>query len=80
MSAIPLKVVSDNTITLGMEKARVIFIDERPAYTGEYTVTPSSETQVLQTNALRMTGNITVNPIPQNYGLVTWNGSTLTIS
>ena len=49
-------------------------------YTGVYTVTPSAETQVLQANGLRMLDNVTINPIPNNYGLITWNGSTLTVS
>lgn len=53
---------------------------ERDPYTGNYTVTPSAEEQVLQTENLRMTDNITINPIPQNYGLITWNGSYLTVS
>ena len=49
-------------------------------YTGVYTVTPSAETQVLPTNGLRMLDNVTINPIPSNYGLITWNGSVLTVS
>ena len=53
---------------------------ERDPYTGDYTITPSAETQTLQTNNLRMTDNITIEPIPQNYGLITWNGSTITVS
>lgn len=53
---------------------------ERDPYTGDYTVTPSSETQTLQTNNLRMTDNITIEPIPNNYGLITWNGSVITVS
>ena len=53
---------------------------ERPAYEGATEITPSEETQVLQTNNFRMTENITVNPIPSNYGLITWDGSTITVS
>lgn len=49
-------------------------------YTGEYEVTPSSETQTLNTAEMRMTRAVTINPIPQNYGLITWNGSFLTVS
>ncbi len=49
-------------------------------YTGEYEVTPSRETQVLNTEGLKTTANIVINPIPSNYGLVTWNGSVLTVS
>lgn len=55
------------------------FVDRDP-YTGAYEVTPSAETQVLETNNMRMTGNVTINPIPNNYGLITWNGSIITVS
>lgn len=51
-----------------------------PSYEGEYEVTPSDETQTLDTDSLYMRGNITINPIPSNYGLITWNGSILTVS
>lgn len=50
------------------------------AYIGEYEVTPSSETQTLDTAGKRMTRPVVVNPIPNNYGLITWNGSFLTVS
>lgn len=53
---------------------------ERPAYEGATEITPSEEAQTLLTNNLRMTDNITINPIPQNYGLITYNGSTITVS
>lgn len=49
-------------------------------YDGPTTVTPTQETQVLPTAGLVVAANITVNPIPSNYGLITWNGSTLTVS
>lgn len=49
-------------------------------YEGEYVVTPTAETQVLQTADLKMKQNLTVNPIPSNYGLITWNGSFIMVS
>lgn len=55
------------------------FVDRDP-YTGAYEVTPSAETQTLETENKRMTGNVTINPIPNNYGLITWNGSIITVS
>lgn len=55
------------------------FVDRDP-YTGAYEVTPSQETQTLETKNKRMTGNVTINPIPNNYGLITWNGSIITVS
>lgn len=51
-----------------------------PAYDGPMEVTPSRATQVLLTNERSVYGNITVNPIPSNYGLITYNGSKITVS
>ena len=50
------------------------------SYHGATEVTPSEETQVLPTAGEMLSSDITVNPIPSNYGLITWNGSTLTVS
>ena len=50
------------------------------AYPGPYEVTPSSEAQVLPTTHHTMTGDLVVNPIPSNYGLITWDGAVLTVS
>jgi hypothetical protein len=49
-------------------------------YEGNYEITPSSETIVMETINKRMTDNVRILPIPSNYGLITWNGSTLTVS
>jgi len=49
-------------------------------YSGPYTVTPTQSTQTLSTQNKRTTSNITINPIPSNYGLITWNGSFLKVS
>lgn len=51
-----------------------------PEYDGVYEVTPTTETQTLVTSGFRMSGNVVVNPIPSNYGLITWDGTTLTVS
>lgn len=49
-------------------------------YAGSLVVTPTQSTQVLNTRGLRMGDNLTINPIPSNYGKITWNGSTLTVT
>lgn len=51
-----------------------------PVYTGDTEITPSTTEQVLNTAEKVVTRNIVINPIPSNYGLITWNGSTLTVS
>lgn len=53
---------------------------ERNHYTGAVTVIPSRERQTLATKNLIVDDDITVEPIPPNYGLITWNGVTLTVS
>ena len=50
------------------------------AYIGDYTVTPSGVAQVLETEGKRMTSDLVINPVPQQYGLITWNGSIITVS
>ena len=49
-------------------------------YDGSAEVTPSNEMIVLNTHGKILMRNIIVNPIPNNYGLVSWNGSFLRIS
>lgn len=49
-------------------------------YEGEYEFTPSAETQVIEIEGKRATQDITINPIPSNYGLITYSGSGITVS
>ena len=51
-----------------------------PPFTGAYTYTPTQETQTIPINGLKAIHDITIEPIPSNYGLITWNGSTITVS
>lgn len=49
-------------------------------YEGSYTITPTAEAQTIPVAHLLMREDLTVDAIPSNYGLVTWNGAYLTIS
>lgn len=76
--SVPVSITDDGVnIAVGIGAAYTA-VEGQP-YEGSYTVTPGQEAQVLETRGKIMTENVTVNPIPQNYGLVTWNGSALTI-
>lgn len=66
--------------TFGADFGQVIAIADVPVYDGPYEATPSNVAQIIPTAQLLMTENFTVNPIPSNYGLITWNGSVLTVS
>ena len=69
---------TDMGVTLGSPVARDYV--ERDPYTGDYEITPTAEVIVLETKDKRMTDHVRVLPVPQNYGLITWDGSTLTVS
>jgi hypothetical protein len=64
--------------TLGIEE-RIESVS-LPEYAGPYEVTPSGSSQVLATSGRAMMADVTVNPIPSNYGLITYSGGILTVS
>lgn len=49
-------------------------------YRGPAEFTPSQEIQTIEIANMTSLTDITINPIPQNYGLITWDGSTITVS
>lgn len=63
-------------VSIGAEYA-LISVDE---YDGSYEFTPSSEQQTISIAGKMAAEDITIKPIPSNYGLITWNGSALTVS
>lgn len=67
-------------ISATAEMANLIRTTNYEEYSGITTVTPSSVAQVLPTEETVVLENIIINPIPSNYGLITWNGATLTVS
>lgn len=74
-----LTVVETNIpIHIGLETP--VVTSTVPEYTGEYDITPSGEVQVFSTNGTKMAHDLIIEPIPSNYGLITWDGSTITVS
>lgn len=75
-----------NVIELTIQPCKVITMEltvgggRASYYEGEYRVTPSGTAQVLATAGKMLAEDVTVDPIPSNYGLVTWDGSTITVS
>lgn len=55
-------------------------IIEPEEYRGTHEVTPSGETQILMTAEKVVRENIVINPIPSNYGKITWDGRVITVS
>lgn len=77
---IPLRIDDDVGIDLGVTEQIVIEDHDTLPYRGEYEFTPTEDVQTVHINGLRATRNITINPIPSNYGKISWNGSVLTVS
>ena len=69
---IPPKVLSADVLPLGVR-------DVTASYEGQYEYTPSDEIQTIEIEGLKATQNITINPIPSDYGHIAWNGSTLMV-
>lgn len=77
--SIPMSVAVDQ-VNVPMSIGVAITTVEADPYDGPYEVTPTQETQVLYTENKLMQHPVTINPIPSNYGLITWDGSALTVS
>ena len=61
----------------GISKPIMAQVEE---YTGAYEFTPTRDTQTIEIANKKAIADIIINPIPENYGLITWNGSVLTVS
>ena len=72
--------VSEDSVQVSFGLDTQIVTSTVPDYDGPYEFTPSPELQTIETNGFRMTDNVTINPIPSNYGLITWNGAFITVS
>ena len=77
----PLEVGVSSSPALGVQVAGyAVVYQSLPDYTGATTVTPTQAQQTLLTEDTTLRSNIIINPIPSNYGRITWNGSVLTVS
>lgn len=48
-------------------------------YDGDYSATPSEGSQTIPTALKLMAHDFVIQPIPSNYGRISWNGSTLSV-
>ena len=77
--AVQLRPAERDDVKLGVEPVRVIKIYPDP-YSGPTEVTPSAEDQYLETTHKTLAQRIHIKPIPNNYGLITYNGNIITVS
>ena len=82
-SSVDLRLDGELSVNLYMDGTpdKVIKVTEYdlPVYDGITEITPSQDTQILQTSNKTLTRNIVVNPIPEDYGRLLWSGNTLTV-
>jgi hypothetical protein len=48
-------------------------------YAGDYEITPTDQTQLIDCGGLVSLRDFVIRPIPSNYGRITWDGSVLTV-
>ena len=76
---IPLGVSSDSEqIALGVNMVLVTGMPEH--YGGSYEFQPSDSAQTISIRNMMADADIVIDPIPSNYGHISWNGSVLTVS
>lgn len=69
-----------NDVISVVPKIGSVIYAEHEKFNGDYEYTPSAQTQTIPIGDLIARQDIIINPIPNNYGLITWDGSTLTVS
>lgn len=74
--ALSFELSNANAIQFDLKTPAQIGVDN---YEGDYVITPSSQTQTLNTRGLRMTQNVTINPIPSDYGHIVYDGSKILV-
>lgn len=68
------------TESVGLTAEPHIVVDRSIIYDGAYEWTPSESVQTIEIANKKALDNIKINPIPSNYGLITWDGTTITVS
>lgn len=71
------KLSGNSTLTGELKAPKQI---DRPIYDGAHEITPTEEVQILETEGKAVNENIVINPIPSNYGRITWDGRVITVS
>lgn len=67
-------------ISASAELVTILRHSQMDTYDGPYEFTPTQQEQIAPTAHKALLENIIINPIPSNYGLITYNGSVLTVS
>ena len=69
----------EDEVVLSIENVKIIN-NSVEVYKGEYEFTPTQEKQIVPINHKEAIEDVVINPIPSNYGLITYNGAEITVS
>lgn len=80
-------VVLDDFVTVDIYQDEIVvendgyaIIETSEQYDGEHIFTPTASTQVVPIAGKTSLQDIVINPIPNNYGLITYDGFGITVS
>ena len=79
-AATDLEVTDGAGVEFGTDEHLRVAYTELPDYDGPYEVVPASDAITLPTSARALWRDVTIAPIPSNYGLITYSGGVLTVS
>lgn len=68
---------SENAFAAEMNPVIKVYPD---VYEGSYEYTPTNDTQIVEAKNMTLADNIVINPIPSNYGLISWSGLGIRVS
>ena len=64
---------------LGLDVGATVYGGEPPVYDGPQEITPGEFEQVLDMDGKCVVGDVTIYPIPDNYGRIAYSGSGLLV-
>ena len=75
-----LDMTVDNSSTqYDMSVITQIVTQIHPSYSGGYEFTPNDDTQIIATAGQILEQDIVINPVPNTYGHVAWNGRFISV-
>ena len=72
--------VAEDAAAWGVGEYVAMHLEDLPEYDGPVEFEPGAVAQVIHTAGRAVLSDIVVDPIPSNYGLITWDGATITVS
>lgn len=72
--------VGTSAVSIAAQVATKYSMREGDIYDGEYVFTPSDAVQTVRTKDKTLLQDITINPIPSNWGRITYNGAIITVT